>query len=162
MREFIESGILETYLMGAASDTEAQEVQYMTQRYPEVKLALQELELDMEHVAMALAVPPPPTAWGRIEESINDLVLAPETTVTNFRPREQEKEYKVPPPGEQYIEVEGNSPYMRVHKAWKWVFGAVFLLGKVFLVCAIYFYLANRQAQQQIQELKTEINKLHK
>jgi uncharacterized protein YpmS len=47
---------------------------------------------------------------------------------------------------------------MRVHKTWKWVFAAVFVLGKIFLACAIYFYLENRQAQQQVKELKSELS----
>jgi predicted MFS family arabinose efflux permease len=46
---------------------------------------------------------------------------------------------------------------MRVHKVWRWVFAAVFILGKIFLAAAIYFYLENRQAQENIKELKQQL-----
>jgi predicted MFS family arabinose efflux permease len=51
---------------------------------------------------------------------------------------------------------------MRIHKIWRWVFAAVFVLGKIFLGFAIYFYLENRQAQLQLKELKTELRQLRK
>jgi uncharacterized protein YpmS len=51
---------------------------------------------------------------------------------------------------------------MRIHKNWKWVFAAVFILGKIFLAFAIYFYLENRQTQLQLNDLKTELRQLKK
>ncbi len=61
------------------------------------------------------------------------------------------------PGSSSFIEVEGTSSHIRVHKIWRWVFGVVFILGKIFLIFAIYFYLENRHAQQEIEQLKREL-----
>lgn len=159
IKEYIESGILEAYVLGSASDAETNELLQMKAQYPQVRYALEELELDMEHIAQNMAIAPPPSTWAKIEEEINGLIEVPD-----LKPAPK-KEYNgngsYTPPAEErerYIEVESSSEYMRIHKQWKWVFAGVFILGKIFLACAIYFYLENRQAQQQIQDLKTQLN----
>ena len=111
----------------------------------------------MEVLARHMAITPPPGAWSKIEEQINDLILRPEDQPDPFGYNGRQKGFKDFSAREQYIEVETASDYMKISKTWKWVFAAVFVLGKIFLGCAIYFYLENRQAQQQIQELKTEL-----
>lgn len=165
-QQFINSGILEAYVTGSASEQEVQELLYMKVTYPEVDEALAELELDMELIARQMAVTPPPGTWGKISDRIDDLILRPTTEPAPYQARQQQKEQTYnngsTHTGPQYIEVEGESSHMRIHKAWRWVFAAVFVLGKIFLGCAIYFYLENRQAQIQMQELKTELKQLKK
>jgi len=108
-----------------------------------------------------MAITPPPATWNKIEQEINGLIERPEiapevfTDKTNGRKAHEKS-------GHQFIEVESESSHMRIHKNWKWVFAAVFVLGKIFLGFAIYFYLENRQAQQQITDLKTEVRQLKK
>ena len=157
IQEYIESGILESYALGMASPEEVKELQRVKQIYPEVHMALHNLEVDMERIASQMAIQPPPGTWLKIESELNSLMLAEQEPVIF-------KEYKAPKEkestGPNYIEVESVSNEMRVNKAWKWVFAAVFVLGKIFLGCAIYFYLENRQAQEQIQQLKTELRSI--
>lgn len=162
IRDYIDSGILETYVMGCASEDEVKQLLYMKAQHPEVSEALQQLELDMEKLAMHMAITPPPHMWNKIEQEINDLIPRPETQPEVYKDRNDHKKHKKPDSGNQYIEVESESSHMRINKAWKWVFAAVFVLGKIFLGFAIYFYLENRQAQQQLQELKTELRQLKK
>jgi hypothetical protein len=158
IQEYIESGVLEAYVLGSTSDTETNELLRMKARYPQVRNALEELELDMEHIAGQMALTPPPNAWAKIEQEINGLIEVPD-----LKPAPQREfngnghDHRPAEERERYIEVESSSEYMRIHKQWKWIFAAVFVLGKIFLACAIYFYLENRQAQQQIQELKSEL-----
>jgi hypothetical protein len=155
MMEFIESGILEAYITGATTPEEENIVLYMTAEYPEVKQALRELETHMEELGSRMAVTPPPGTWDQIEEQISGLMLRNESL-----PKPNSYYYQQPNgqyEREQYIRVETENNYIRVHKTWKWAFAAVFVLGKIFLICAIYFYLENRQAQQQIHALKTEL-----
>lgn len=158
IQEYIESGILEAYVLGSASEAETRELLQLKARYPQVRDALDELQMDMEHIAEHMAIVPPPGTWEKIEEEINglierpELVPAPKKEFTGNDAHTRKTDER-----ERYIEVESSSAYMRIHKQWKWVFAAVFILGKIFLACAIYFYLENRQAQQQIQELKTEL-----
>jgi hypothetical protein len=157
VKEFIESGLLEAYVIGSASAEEEQEVLRMKNQFPQVKEALTELETDMEELARRMSIPPPPNMWNRIEAEFNEITVrnAP-LEISNRGQQQQEPENKE----NQYINVESESTHMRIHKNWKWVFAAVFILGKIFLGFAIYFYLENRQAQQNIQELKQQVKEL--
>lgn len=161
IEQYINSGVLEAYVTGSATAAEEREVLRLKEVFPEVKEALYRLEVDMEMLAATMAIPPPPNTWDKIEAEIDEIILREKTAPKSFTEREG---YNYAPPepdaGPQYIDVEAESNHMRIHKAWKWVFAAVFVLGKIFLATAIYFYLENRQAQQQIQELKTEIKAL--
>jgi hypothetical protein len=160
VQQYIESGVLEAYVLGAASEAETQELLSYKKRYPQIQDALEELERDMEYIAEQMAIIPPPITWSKIEASINEITITPDYEPLRLRGREERSDYyRIN--RENYIEVaEAESTYIRVHKNWKWVFVAVFVLSKIFLACAIYFYLENRQAQQQILDLKTEL-KLH-
>jgi len=159
IEEYIESGILEAYVLGVATDAEARELLQLKAQYPQLRYALKELELDMEHIAGEMAIAPPPGTWLKIEESINGLIAMPEVAPQKYKEYNGNGHYKAPADNkEKYIEVESSTDYMRIHKQWKWIFAGVFVLGKIFLACAIYFYLENRQAQQQVQELKSELN----
>lgn len=159
IQKYINSGILETYVMGIASEEEVRELMRLKAAYPEVNDALQQLEADMERIAGYMAIPPPPDTWNKIEQEINGLSrrqnLPPERLI-NKNNNGQERLANA------YIEVESDSIHMRIRKTWRWVFAAVFILAKVFLAFAIYFYLENRQARIQLQELKTEIRQFKK
>ena len=159
-QQYIDSGILEAYVTGSASDEEVKELMYMKAKYPEVNFALQQLELDMENIAQQMAVTPPAHTWDRIADHIDEIVLRQASDPGQYQTDREDRNYKQRHTGNQYIEVESESSHMKVHKAWKWVFAAVFILAKVFLACAIYFYLENRQAQLQIKELKTELRQI--
>lgn len=158
IKEYIESGALEAFALGVATEEETLELMQLKARHPEINQALAELEADMQHMAEYMAINPPPDMLSRIENSLNDLVITPETEIG--RPINREWKQNQADNRSPYIEVEAESSYMRIHKNWKWVFAAVFLLGKVFLACAIYFYLESRQAKQQVEEAKTEIREL--
>jgi len=159
IQEYIESGILESYILGSASEKETRELLYFKDKYPQVRSALYELETDMERIAGQMAVMPPPGTWEKIEARINEVATIPGYEPLKFK-HAKEDSYNDLKRG-QFIEVESESNEMRVHKNWKWIFAAVFVLSKIFLVCAIYFYLENRQAQEQILELKTQIQQNH-
>ena len=158
IKEFLESGLMETYVMGIATEQEIDQVLSLKQRYPEVEQEMMKLEYDMEVLALSLAVSPPPGILSRIEHEVHEIQLREQKVEKFTEPehttnREEAKKDK-------YIEVESASSHMRIHKAWRLVFAAVFILGKIFLGFAIYFYLANKQAQEQIIELKTEIKQI--
>jgi len=160
IQEYIESGALEAYVTGSATEAEAGELLRFKEEYPEIQNALKQLEQDMEFVAGSMAISPPPAIWDRISNDIDDLIFAPKHAPLHVIPGGGKQERDEAPEREKYLEVEYQSSHMRVHKNWKWVFAAVFILSKIFLACAIYFYLENRQAEQQVQDLKTELKQL--
>lgn len=157
IKDYIESGVLEAYVLGSASEAEVRELLYLKAKHPEIKQALQELELDMERIAEQMAIPPPPLCWTKIEAEMDAIVPAPEAETVLFK-QDREENKQSPKSSGDYIEVEAQSTYMRVHKSWKAIFIAVFILSKIFLICAIYFYLENKHAQEQIRDLKTELH----
>ena len=157
IKEYIESGVLEAYVIGSASEKEVERLLKYKEKYPEIQTALNQIETDMERIAQYMAVPPPPSLWAKIESYNDGLVITPDVKPAKVK----ENKHNQRNPDQQFIEVEGSSSHMRIHKLWRWVFAAVFVLGKIFLGFAIYYYLENRQAKEQIQELKTEL-KLHR
>jgi hypothetical protein len=159
VKEYIESGILEAYVLGSASEEETQRLLQLKKRYPEIQEALFELEVDMETFAQHISIPPPPGMLEKIESGINALIVPEEIPYTQDRDNNKKFDYSNP---NQFIEVEAQPTQMRVHKAWRWVMAGVFVLGKIFLIAAIYYFLENRQAQEQIQDLKTELKQYHK
>ncbi|MDB5156596.1 MAG: hypothetical protein JWR50_1303 [Mucilaginibacter sp.] len=156
IREYIESGVLESYVLGAASDEEVHELMQLKKQYPEIRDALFELETDLERIAQYMAIAPPPGMLTKIEDEINSLKYR-EEAVPKLKRRDAGRSKFDRTPGSQFIEVEAESSHMRIHKTWKWVFIAVFALSKIFLIGFIYYFLANRQAQEQIQELKSQL-----
>jgi len=159
IKQYINSGALEVFATGAATPAEEQEVLFLKERYPEVRKALDELEADMQHIAQTMAVTPPAESWSKIEAEINSLIVQ-EARARRFGDQSSQKNFYNDTPG--FIDVESASSHMRVHKNWRWVVTAIFVLGKIFLICAIYFYLENRQTQQQLREIKQELKELHK
>ena len=57
--EYIESGILESYVMGAISDQEQREVECLSSIYPEVRNELDELSAALENYALLYSLEPP-------------------------------------------------------------------------------------------------------
>lgn len=58
-KEFIESGLLELYVLGTLSEAERAEVERMCLEHPEVKAELDEVENAMEQIDRELGVAPP-------------------------------------------------------------------------------------------------------
>lgn len=162
IKEYIESGALEAYVMGSASDLEIEELLSLKAQYPEVKEALTEVEEDLERIARNMAISPPPGTWMKIEKEINELTKQP-----GFK---EMKITSVPKKGGStkdestgdFVEVHGPSSHMRVHKIWRWILAAIFILGKIFLGFAIFYYLESKQAHEQIIELKQQLRQVQK
>ncbi|WEA00200.1 hypothetical protein [Mucilaginibacter sp. SJ] len=164
MKKYIDSGILEVFVMGAATDEEVNELMYMKAKHPEVDEALKQLETDMKKLAGEMAISPPQHMWEQIEDEIDGLIhQGNPAQPIKFRTSDgDDNKHKKKPPEDQFIPIESESNHMRLHKSWRWIFVAVFVIGKIFLGFAIYFYLENRQTKQQLQELRTEIRELRK
>jgi len=73
VNEYISSGILESYVLGAASNQEQREVQCLSSIYPEIAEALQALNNDMENFAQSLAQAPPSSLKEKIMSAIQNV-----------------------------------------------------------------------------------------
>ncbi|MGA0559926.1 hypothetical protein ACO2Q8_24910 [Larkinella sp. VNQ87] len=151
IHQYIQSGVLEAYLLGLASDEEQHEVQQMKSLYPEVSSALVDLEVVIEQYCLESAVPPPPGTWELIQARTTGKDLKKYVT-DNGKEEPQPKTAK-----SDFVEVEVSDSFIRVHKLWRLAFLIVFILSKIFLVAGLYYYFKADSQQQEIERLKTVI-----
>lgn len=70
VQRYISSGILESYVFGMLPETEQTEVETAVLQYPDVKAAVNSLQLDKERFVQLYAVPPPAGIKERLTEII--------------------------------------------------------------------------------------------
>jgi anti-sigma-K factor RskA len=75
IQQYISSGIIETYVLGMASEEEVRELMLLCEQYPEVKEALLSVQSDMEQYATLYTVEPPAgikeQIWNVLQENNN-------------------------------------------------------------------------------------------
>lgn len=59
IRAYIESGVIESYVLGIANEQEAAELEQLCRQYPEIRAAIDAFEASLEQNAMAHAAPLP-------------------------------------------------------------------------------------------------------
>jgi anti-sigma-K factor RskA len=59
IKAYIESGVIESYVLGMADSQEASELEQLSRQYPEIRKAIDEFELNLEKQSLASAVMPP-------------------------------------------------------------------------------------------------------
>ncbi len=59
IQAYIESGVIESYVLGIADDREAAELEQLSRQYPEIRKAIDDFEASLEKAALAGATPPP-------------------------------------------------------------------------------------------------------
>ena len=91
-KAYIESGVIESYVLGLASAEDAAELELLINQHPDIKKAVDDFSFLMEENAFANAVPPPPLVKSRLLAELADefddlelthtLPVVPITTVT--------------------------------------------------------------------------------
>ena len=71
IKQYIESGILESYVLGGATSQEIREVECLSSIYPEIKTELTSIQEGMEEYIKTIAVTPPPEIKARVMSQIN-------------------------------------------------------------------------------------------
>ena len=159
INEYIESGILEAYVLGSASEAETKELLYLKTKYPELEAALFDLEVDIESIAQHMSITPPPDLWRKVEDNINEIVHKSDLQTLSIEKHSEKSRNQSK--SREFIDVDSKSSHMRVHKVWRWILLAIFVLGKIFLAFAVFFYIENRQIKEQIKELKSELKHIN-
>jgi len=153
-KEYIESGILETYILGFASDNQQEEVEKYVRIFPEISLALEDLgKVINEHFSASI---PPPSVRQRIKEFDHDSLKKWDFNEQNHSQNNVHKE------DIKYLEVEVSDTHLRVHKYWRPAFIAIFILSKIFLAAALYFYFKSDSLNKENLKLQQEIELLKK
>lgn len=74
LEAYIESGILELYVLNVLEETERSEVLGMLRRYPQLRQEMEKIEYTLERYAQATAIVPPETAKRKIKATLDHAV----------------------------------------------------------------------------------------
>lgn len=84
-QDYIASGILEMYILGALDQAESEEVEHAISNHPEIEAEYQQLQLTLENYAQVHAIAPPSALKekivGAIEKQLGDFKIA--STINN-------------------------------------------------------------------------------
>jgi anti-sigma-K factor RskA len=141
IKAYIESGILELYVLGDVTREEKLEVEAMAAKHPAIRAELDEIERSLESYAKENAIEP---AGNQRDKILNSLLtnLADDTT---FEPKEEKTEAKVIPM-EQSREV----------FIYKYAFAACFVLLIVSVAALINAYQKIDQSNTLIAALQSQ------
>lgn len=70
IKEYIESGLLEAFVLGELNDAESADVLSMAAKYPEIQEAINHIENTLEQTAMAAAIAPPAALRAKVLASL--------------------------------------------------------------------------------------------
>ena len=135
---YMQSGIVESYALGLATEDEVAEFEQLIPHFPELKEALQEFEYHLELFSIDNEIPPPPEVREKMEDHLRALPAIPGPAQRGYRGHRTE-----------YVQAKETSNHIRVHRVWRTLFITVFVLAKIFLILAIYYFLQYRHAVRQ-------------
>jgi anti-sigma-K factor RskA len=72
IKAYIESGVIESYVLGMADTQEAAELEQLASQYPEIKQAIDEFEASLEKQAFAHAMAPPDDVKDKLMFALKD------------------------------------------------------------------------------------------
>ncbi|SEW07661.1 hypothetical protein [Chitinophaga arvensicola] len=135
LKFYIESGIIESFVLGLASDEEVAELQHMRKLYPELDTEVEFVERRLERAAFDEPAMPPVEIRDRVLQKIR---------------WEQGHAYSDPSSNYTFINIQPkDGDHITVHRWWKVFFIIFFIMSKVFLFLAIFYYLKYRLSQEQ-------------
>jgi hypothetical protein len=149
---YMQSGIVEAYALGLATVDEKEEFEQLWPYYPELKVALSDFEYQLELFAIDNEEPPPPGLRERIEARIRETPAVRRGNGGNGGGDGHRQG------ASNYLHVEISSDHIRVHKIWRVLFIVVFVLAKIFLALAIYYFIENRLARQEIRQTQQQVS----
>lgn len=131
----------ESYVLGITTPEEKKEIELLLKESPEFRTEMQAVERTIHRLWLEEAVQPPVELRARTVQPYNWADTG----------------HQEPPGGKKanytFINIAPNqNDYITVHRMWKWIFFAAFLLFKFFLFLAIYFYFKYRQVEDRQNE----------
>jgi len=130
VKEYILSGVVESYVLGLATEAEQQEFEALCKQYPEIAQAKLDFELSLEAQLMRDPIALPGVIKERVFQSLD-------TSASNI----------------SYQEIEDSEVPVRRMNVWKWVAAASILL----LAGAGYLALTYNDKYQRLQQANTEL-----
>ena len=156
---YIQSGIVESYVLGLASSGEISEFEQLLPHYPELKEALSDFEYNLELFAIDHEITPPPGTREKIEARLRETPAIRRTVrIGGSKRGAGSGDGSGGEP--DYLRVEASrSDQIKVHKYWRTVFVIIFILSKILLALSIYYFLEYRHAEKQVRQLEQQMGK---
>lgn len=147
IKQYIESGILEGYVMGTNSKQEMQEVECMSSIYPELKKELNSIEESLEEYVKSIAITPPEGVKTNILNAIKNI--------------EQDKVVSINKDTEQQTVQEKKTPVIKLNN-YKYLAAASIIL--LFVISGLYISQNNsyNNLENQLSEIKRDSDALNK
>lgn len=145
-QEYIQSGIIESYVLGMASSAEAAELEQLCLLYPEIKQALTDFEMALEANALAKSVTPPQQVRQQIFAALQSEFVA--STI------DQAEISKTP------VSPSNETPVVQMNQPSRFLAAASIILLVISGGMNIYFYSKFKETTQQYQALVLEKNTL--
>ena len=146
-KEYISSGILESYILGLASPEEAGILECVMKNNAEVKAAFEEAQKTLEMFATAQAVTPPndlkSKIWDKIQLEKKVVNEKPVVPINHVEPK---------------VEIQQSEPEIRIEKnnSWKNYVVAASVLFLVSIAGNIYWMNSQKEIKNEIAVLKSE------
>jgi len=150
-KDFIKSGILESYALGFSTEEEKEYIKQMILEDEEVSNYVINLESNIKGYFAKNLVPPPPEIRDIIHLRSTKTDIQKEKHVFNQPSKEKAEKQN------EYLEIEVNDTYIKVHKYWRPAFIAIFILSKIFLIAGLYYYFKTASLEQEMIRLRTEM-----
>lgn len=129
VKEYISSGVIESYVLGLATEAEREEFERLCQQYPEIAEARNAFGLALEQQLLQDASAPPAFLKDRIRQAIED-----DDVITENERIEEEKP-------------------IRTMNVWRWVAAASIIL----LAGSIYWAVSTNNKYKQLQEANNKL-----
>ncbi|PZF75000.1 anti-sigma factor [Taibaiella soli] len=133
INEYISSGILEAYVLGALTEEERRDVEAKVTAHPELAVELEAIENAMQHFVEEHAIAPPAHLQNQIWEAIEAAQPAAASTSNTETPTE--------PKGADVYTIAHQSPRQLHPWRWLWAAAVIVLTGSLLF----NFYLMNER-----------------
>ncbi|QJB33360.1 anti-sigma factor [Chitinophaga oryzae] len=158
VQRYISSGILESYVFGLLPEAEHNEVETIVAQYPQVKAAVQELQLDRERFVQLYAMAPP----AGIKDRLLDIIREEETPAGHaLLPEELRTPAAANGSRETPVKrLNGNSRKSGTERVWKYIAAAIILLFLGSVILNFFFFSRSTDYKSRYQSLVAAKEKL--
>jgi len=147
VQRYISSGIIENHVIGLVSEAENREMEAAIQQHPEVKAAVDAVQLDMEKYVMMYAKRPPVDLKKQILNKLKQDTVANEPVIPVAQPVADEEEIPV-------IDYAPKNPVSPL-RIWQYGAAAAFTLLVASAVMNIAYYTKYNDSQNQYASLQS-------
>jgi len=141
LEDYIESGIIESYLLGLATREEVVMFERIRNIYPQLNREIATMEYKLQRLGEEGGIAPPAQVWNRIAERIQ---WEEGSTKTSTKQKQNQ--------GNTYI-IQAQNRTMTISTWWRCAFIALCIIVMAFMAGTFYFYWKYSQLEQRLLQV---------